>query len=164
MVGLVVAALTGSRRLEGLETAAVISVPLLDRAVLKDDDWDDRDDPFLARTGLVVFPDRVTGGLGPGAQPHSSVWTYAATSTPFSICPARSTWTIPLAVMMGDLVGAAVARQSRTIVVAGLDPTVSDTVRSMGALERVPTENFVADVEEAKELIRPLLLADRQGS
>ena len=60
VIGLVVAALTGSRRLEGLETAAVVSVPLLDRAVLEDEDWNDEDDPFQARTGLVVFPDRVT--------------------------------------------------------------------------------------------------------
>ena len=163
VVGLVVAALTGSRRLEGLETAAVISVPLLDRAVLKDYDWDDRDDPFLARTGLVVFPDRVTVA---SARELSRILRLDIRGHQYSIFDMSRTVYLDdsAAVMMGDLVGAAVARQSRTIVVAGLDPTVSDTVRSMGALERVPTENFVADVEEAKELIRPLLLADRQGN
>lgn len=60
VIGLIVVALTGSRRLEGLETAAVVSVPLLDRAVLEDSDRKEDDDPFQARTGLVVFPDRVT--------------------------------------------------------------------------------------------------------
>ena len=53
------------------------------------------------------------------------------------------------AVMMGELTGVAMARQSRTIVVAGMSQSVSDTVHSMGALNRVPAENFAADAEEA---------------
>jgi len=68
------------------------------------------------------------------------------------------------AAMMGDLVGVAMARQSRTIVIAGMNQDVSDTVRSMGVLDRVPAENLAADAEEAKRIIRPLLLGDRQGS
>lgn len=68
------------------------------------------------------------------------------------------------AVMMGDLVGVAMARQFRTIVIAGMNQAVSDTVRSMGVLDRVPAENIAADMEEAKQIIRPLLLAGRSGS
>ena len=60
VIGLVVAALTGSRQLESVEASAVISVPLLDTSVLDESEWGKVDDPFLARTGLVVFPDRVT--------------------------------------------------------------------------------------------------------
>ena len=68
------------------------------------------------------------------------------------------------AVMMGDLVGVAMARQSRTIIIAGMNQDVSDTVRSMGVLDRVPAENPAANVEEAKQIIRPLLLAERSAS
>ena len=45
-----------------------------------------------------------------------------------------------------------------------MTPAVSDIVHAMGVFDRVPAGNFAADVEEAKQIIRPLLLADRQGS
>ena len=163
MIGLVAAALTGSRRLEGLETAAVVSVPLLDRAVLEDDDWADEDDPFQARTGLVVFPDRVTVA---SARELSRILRLDIRGHQYSIFDMSRTVYLDdsAAAMMGDLVGAAMARQSRTIVIAGMNPTVTDTVRSMGVLDRVPAGNLAADVDEAKQIIRPLLLAGRSGS
>ena len=68
------------------------------------------------------------------------------------------------AVMIGELTNTAMSRQSRTIAVAGMTPAVSDIVRVMGVFDRVPAENFADDVEEAKEIIRPLLLADRSAS
>ena len=160
VIGLVVAALTGSRRLESMETGAVVSVPLLDRAVLEDEDWDD-DDPFQARTGLVVFPDRVTVA---SARELSRILRLDIRGHQYTIFDMSRTVYLDdsAAVMMGDLVGVAIARQSRTIVVSGMSQAVSDTVHSMGALDRVPAGNFAADVEEAKRIIRPLLLADRQ--
>ena len=68
------------------------------------------------------------------------------------------------AVMIGELTNTAMAQQSRTIAVAGITPAVSDIVHAMGVFDRVPAGNFAADAEEAKRIIRPLLLADRQGS
>lgn len=162
VIGLVVAALTGSRRLEGLETASVVSVPLLDRAVLQDTDWDEDDDPFQAHTGLVVFPDRVTVA---SARELSRILRLDISGHQYSIFDMSRTIYLDdsAAATMGDLVGVAMARQSRTIIIAGMNQSVSDTVRSMGVLDRVPNENLVTDVEEAKRIIRPLLLADRQG-
>ena len=162
VIGLVVAALTGSRRLEGLETASVVSVPLLDRAVLQDADWDEDDDPFQAHTGLVVFPDRVTVA---SARELSRILRLDISGHQYSIFDMSRTVYLDdsAAATMGDLVGVAMARQSRTIIIAGMNQSVSDTVRSMGVLDRVPDENLVTDVEEAKRIIRPLLLADRQG-
>ena len=163
VVGLVVAALTGSRRLESLETASVVSVPLLDRTVLAEDDWDDEDDPFLAHSGLVVFPDRVTVA---SARELSRILRLDIRGHQYTIFDMSRTVFLDdsAAATMGDLVDVALARQSRTIIIAGMNQSVSDTVRSMGVLDRVPSENFAADVEEAKRIIRPLLLADRRGS
>ena len=163
VVGLVAAALAGSRRLEGLETAAVISVPLLDRAVLEEEDWNDEDDPFQARTGLVVFPDRVSVA---SARELSRILRLDIRGHQYSIFDMSRTVYLDdsAAAMMGDLVGVATARQSRTIVIAGMNQTVSDTVRSMEVLDRVPPQNLAADVEEAKQVIGPLLLAGRPGS
>ena len=159
VIGLVVAALTGSRRLEGLETASVVSVPLLDRALLEEGDWDENADSFQARTGLVVFPDRVTVA---SSRELSRILRLDIRGHQYSIFDMSRTVYMDdsAAAMMGDLVGVAMARQSRTIVIAGMNQTVADTVRSMGVLDRVPAGNLAADVEEAKQIIRPLLLAD----
>ncbi len=163
VIGLVVAALTGSRRLEGLEASAVVSVPLLDSAVLEESDWDEDADPFQARTGLVVFPDRVTVA---SSRELSRILRLDIRGHQYSIFDMSRTVYMDdsAAAMMGDLVGVAMARQSRTIVIAGMNPTVLATVRSMGVLDRVPAENLAADVEEAKRIIRPLLLAERAES
>ena len=160
VIGLVVAALTGSRRLEGLEASAVVSVPLLDSSVLEESDWDEDADPFQARTGLVVFPDRVTVA---SSRELSRILRLDIRGHQYSIFDMSRTVYMDdsAAAMMGDMVGVAMARQSRTIVIAGMNQTVSDTVRSMGVLDLVPAENLAADVEEAKQKIRPLLLADR---
>ena len=160
VIGLVVAALAGSRQLEDLETAAVVSVPLLDRSVLEEEDWDENDDPFQARTGLVVFPDRVTVA---SARELSRILGLDIRGHQYSIFDMSRTVYIDdsAAVMMSDLTGVAMARQSRTIVIAGMNQAVLATVRSMGVLDRVPAGNLAADVAEAKRIIRPLLLAGR---
>ena len=158
VIGLVVAALTGSRKLQGLETSAVVSVPLLDRAIIEEDQWDDDADPFQARTGLVVFPDRVTVA---SARELSRILRLDIRGHQYTIFDMSRTVYMDdsAAAMMGDLVGVAVARQSRTIVIAGVNREVLGTFRSMGVLDRVPAGNLAADVEGAKQIIRPLLLA-----
>ena len=42
------------------------------------------------------------------------------------------------AVIITDLVTIAMSRQTRTIVIAGMKQTISDTMHSMGLLEGVP--------------------------
>lgn len=159
VIGLVVAALSGSRRLEGLETAALVSVPLLDRAVLEDEDWDEEADPFQARTGLVVFPDRVTVA---SARELSRILRPDIRGHQFSIFDMSRTVYIDdsAAVIISELTGIVMARRSRTIIIAGMNPDVSDTLHSMGLLDRVSTGNFAADMEEAKQIIRPMLRQD----
>ena len=158
VIGLVVAALAGSRQLEDLETAAVVSVPLLDRSVLQDYGWNENDDPFQARTGLVVFPDRVTVA---SARELSRILRLDIRGHQYSIFDMSRTVYLDdsAAVMIGDLVGVAIARQARTIVIAGLNPDLSGTIRSMGVLDRVPAENFALDMEEAKQIVRGFLVA-----
>ena len=163
VIGLVVAALTGSRQLESVEASAVVSVPLLDTAVLDRSEWDENADLFQARTGLVVFPDHVTVA---SSRELSRILRIDIGGHQYSIFDMSHTVFMDdsAAAMMGDLVGVAMARRSRTIVIAGMNEAVLSTVRSMGVLDRVPAGNIAADVEEAKQLIRPLLLADRMES
>lgn len=159
VIGLVVAALTGSRRLESLETAALVSVPLLDRAVLSHEEWDDEADPFQARTGLVVFPDRITVA---SAREVSRILRPDIRGHQFSIFDMSRTQYVDdsAAIIINELITVAMARQSRTIIIAGMNQDVEDTLNSMGLLDRVPKQNFAANMDGAREIIRPLLLAD----
>lgn len=158
VVGLVVAALAGSRRVERLEAAALVSVPLLDRTVLNED-WDPDSDPFQAHTGLVVFPDRVTVA---SARELSRVLRPDIRGHQYSIFDLSRTLYIDdsAAVIISELISIAMARHTRTIIIAGMTEDVADTMHSMGLLNKVPDENYAPDVEEAKRIIKPLLLEE----
>ena len=159
VIGLVVAVLMGYRRLEGLETSALVSVPLLDSTVLDDEDLYEDADPFQARCGLVIFPDRVTLA---SARELSRILRLDIRQQRISIFDFSNTEYIDdsAAVTISELLGFAMAARSRTIVIAGLRQEVADTLHSMRLLNRVPAGNFAADVEEAKQLVRPMLMQD----
>lgn len=156
VVGLVVAMLTGSRRIQRLEAADLVSVPLLDRTVLAGD-WDPGSDPFQAHTGLVVFPDRVTVA---SARELSRVLRPDIRGHQYSIFDLSRTRYVDdsAAVIIGELVSIAMARHTRTIIIAGMTGDVYDTMHSMGLLNNVPEEHYASDIEEAKRIVRPLLL------
>ncbi len=160
LIGLVMAVLFSYRRQESLEVSELVSVPLLDRALLDDDELDDDEDPFQARTGLVVFPDRVTVA---SARQLSRILRPDIKQQQFSIFDFSRTVYIDdtASVIISELIGVAVAARSRTIVIAGLRQDLADTLHSMRLLDRVPAGNFAADLDEAKQVIRPML---RQGS
>ena len=61
------------------------------------------------------------------------------------------------AVIISELVAMAMARHTRTIIIAGMNRTVSDPMHFMGLLDDVPPENYASDVDEAKRIISPLL-------
>ena len=155
VIGLVVAGLLGARRLENLEAGELISVPVLDRAVLGAD-FDDDADPFQARTGLVVFPERVTVASGrevsrivrPDIRGHQIV-VFDMSRTVYLDDSAS--------VIIGELVQIAMAQRSRTFIIAGLTDSVANTLHSMGLLDRVPKEHFAVDMEEAMQIVRPML-------
>ena len=160
LIGLVMAVLFSYRRQESLEVSELVSVPLLDRALLEDDELDDDEDPFQARTGLVVFPDRVTVA---SARQLSRILRPDIRQQQFSIFDFSRTVYIDdtASVIISELIGVAVAARSRTIVIAGLRQDLAETLHSMRLLDRVPAGNFAADLDEAKQVIRPML---RQGS
>lgn len=158
VVGLVVAALAGSRRIERLETAELVSVPLLDRTILEDD-WDPGFDPFQAHSGLVVFPDRVTVA---SARELSRVLRPDIRGHQYSIFDLSRTLYIDdsAAVIIAELVSIAAAQHTRTIIIAGMLGDVADDMHSMGLLDGLPKENYASDAQEAKRIIRPLLLEE----
>ena len=149
LIGLVAAALIGARRVEGLELGRPVSVPMLDRAILGEKNIDDGTDPFEARTGLVVFPDRVSVA---SARELTRIVIFDLSKTIYVDDSA--------AVMIGQLVNTAMARSARRFVIAGLQGDVADSLNALDLLARVPPEHFAADLDEAKRIVRPMLRGD----
>ena len=156
VVGLVVAALTGARRIETLEVDSMISTPVLDQVILGEDDQQGDVDPFQARTGLVVFPDRVTVA---SAREVSRILRSDIRAHQVVVFDMSRTQYVDdtAAVAIGGLIRIAMAQRTRTLIVCGLRPDVASTLNSLRVLDSVPRANIVSDMEAAKEIIRPIL-------
>lgn len=155
VVGLVVAALTGARRIEALEVDSMISTPVLDQAILGEDEHGGID-PYQARTGLVVFPDRVTVA---SAREVSRILRSDIRGHQVVVFDMSRTQYVDdtAAVAIGGLIRIAMAQRSRTLIVCGLNADVAGTLNALRVLDSVPRANIVPDVEAAKGLIRPIL-------
>ena len=132
----------------------MISTPVLDQAML--DDSDDDVDPFEARTGLVVFPDRVTVA---SARETSRILRSDIRGHQVVVFDMSRTLYVDdtAAIAIGDLIRIALAVRSRTLIISGLHEDVANTLNSLRVLDRVPPGNIVAHMEEAREIIRPIL-------
>ena len=62
------------------------------------------------------------------------------------------------ATLIGRLIDSAAARQTRQFVIAGLTGDVEHTFKSMGYLGKIPQENFVANMDEARAILKTMLL------
>ena len=111
----------------------------------------------------MVFPGRVmvesARGLSrilrPDLRGHQ-IFTFAMSRTEYIDDSAAMT--------IRELITIAAARQTRTIIIAGIHQDVSHTLHSMALLDRVPAENVASALEDAKLIIRPMLLSDRSES
>ncbi len=156
VVGLVAASLTGARQLEGLEASSMVSTPVLDVAILGDDETDGNIDPFEARTGLVIFPDRVTVA---SAREISRVLRADIRGHRIVVLDLSRTLYVDdtAAVAIGGLFRIAMAQRTRTLIVCGLNPDVAAALNALRVMDAVPRANVVSTFEEAKEIIRPIL-------
>lgn len=150
VIGFVVAAFLSSRALEGVEMRRLVSVPLLDADIL-----DDAADPFGAHSGLVMFPDVVTV-----ASAQELVRIVGRDVGEHRIVVLDLSRTVYIddtaAIMVGRLIGTVGARE---FVISGLSPAVAQKLQSLNILARVPANNFAANLDEAKSIVKPILQA-----
>ena len=59
--------------------------------------------------------------------------------------------------IIGQLIDVATDLGTRRFIIAGLQPEVTETLKSMKILDSIPASNFVANLEEAKLVARPML-------
>ena len=159
LIGLIAAAFIGARRAEGHELGRLVSAPLLDRAILGNDNIDDATDPFEARTDLVVFPDRVSVASARELIRIVSRDVGGHRIVIFDLC--RTIYVDDTAaVIIGQLVDTAMTRSARRFVIASLQGDVADRLNALDLLAGVPPEHFAADLDEAKRIVKPMLRRD----
>ena len=159
-VGLIAAAMTSARQIEGLELQSVVSTPLLDMTFLADPEADeefdlDTDDPFSARAGLLSLRGSFTVA--------SSIKLFGTMSTDIAghevvIFDFSDTIHIDdsAALVMGQLIDAALDENTQVIVMSLSGPT-AETLRILGSLRNVPEDHFVDNLDEARTVARQLL-------
>ncbi len=60
------------------------------------------------------------------------------------------------AVIIGHLIETAATLGTRQVIVVGLRPEVAATLNSMRLLDRIPESNFVANLDDAKLVAKPM--------
>ncbi len=150
LIGFVLSSLVTYMQTQRFEAARLRSVPVLDRVVFGNAPGMD---PFSARTGLVVFPEQVTIAsarelsriVSPDIR-HHRLLLFDLSNTQFVDLTA--------AVVISQLVNAALAGGRKTIVVVGMRPEVRRTFDALKLLARVPSDHLVPDLAAGYGVIR----------
>jgi SulP family sulfate permease len=153
LIGFVLSSLVTYMQTQRFEAARLRSVPVLDRVVFGDAPGID---PFGARTGLVAFPEQVTIAsarelsriVSPDIR-HHRLLLFDLSNTQFVDLTA--------AVVISQLVNAALAGGRKTIVVVGMRPEVRRTFDALKLLARVPPDHLVPDLTAGYDMIRSMV-------
>ena len=153
VVGMITAAVTSARQFERLELDSVVSTPLLDQTFLgtKGDD----DDVFAARVGLVALR-----GNFSVASAAKMINTISVDIRDHEIVILDFSNTIYMddsaALVMEQLIDGALA-EDVVCIVMGLTGLPATTLSALNVLRRVPEENFVEDLDRAREVAKRML-------
>lgn len=150
LIGFVLSSLVTYMQAQRFEADRLRSIPVLDRIVFGDMPGMD---PFGARTGLVAFPEQVTIAsarelsriVSPDIR-HHRVLLFDLSNTEFVDLTA--------AVVISQLVNAALAGGRKTIVIVGMRPEVRRTFDALGLLARVSPDHLVPDLAAGYGIVR----------
>ena len=155
VVGLIAAGMAYSRQLERLELDNVVSVPLSDQSFLMIEEDGDDVDEFSARAGLVALRGsfsvassvKLINAISLDIQEHEIV-----------ILDFSGTVSIDdsAALVVEQMIDIAIAEDTECIVM-GLTGAPETALLSLNVLKRVPEDQFVADLNEAREVSQRLL-------
>ena len=156
-IGLIAAGMASARQLERLELDSVVSVPLLDRSFLgnQQDQDEDETDAFSARVGLVALRGRFSvassnkliNGLSVDIRDHEVV-ILDFSDTVYMDDSA--------ALVVEQMIDTAIAEDTECIVM-GLSGSPAATLQTLNVLQHVPEDHFAATLDDAREIARRLL-------
>ena len=154
-IGLIAAGMASARQLERFELDSVVSVPLLDRTFLQSEEDEEDADVFSARVGLVALRGTLTV-----ASSRKLINTISVDIRDHEVVILDFTGTVYMddsaALVVEQLVDAAIAEDT-TCIVMGLEGSPADTLHGLNALQHVPSDHYVATLDEARDLAWRLL-------
>ncbi len=156
VVGMIAAMVTSARQFERLELDSVVSTPLLDQAFLGTNSADGDDaDIFSARVGLVALR-----GNFSVASAAKMINTISVDIRDHEIVILDFSNTVYMddsaALVMEQLIDGAMAEDVNCIVM-GLTGLPATTLSALNVLRHVPEENFVEDLDGAREVAKRIL-------
>ena len=160
-IGLIVAGMATARQLERLELDSVASFPLLDRTFFASRTDTSEIDEYAARVGIVALrgsftvasSNRLITAISEDIREHEVV-VLDFTNTVYIDDSA--------ALVVEQMIEVANDEDTATIVM-GLDEDAEATLQGLGALDDVPVENFVVDINEAADVAFRILDEETQG-
>ena len=154
-IGLIVAGMASARQFERLELESVISVPLLDRSFLLSQEGANEVDAFSARVGLVALRGSFTV-----ASSNKLINTISVDIRDHEVVILDFSDTVYVddsaALVVEQLIDGAIAEDTACVVM-GLAGLPATTLQALNVLRRVPEENFVETLDDARETARRIL-------
>ena len=156
IIGLIAAGMASARQFERLEMDSVVSVPLLDTAFLDtDDDGEDDQEMFSARTGLVALrgsfsvasSNKLIDAISLDIEQHEVV-ILDFTDTVYVDDSA--------ALVVEQLIDTAID-EGTGVIIMGLAGNPAITLKALNVLRHVPEDRFVSNLEEAKGVAGKIL-------
>ena len=154
-IGLIAAGMASARQFERLELESVISVPLLDKSFLLSQEGANEVDAFSARVGLVALRGSFTV-----ASSNKLINTISVDIRDHEVVILDFSDTVYVddsaALVVEQLIDGAIAEDTACVVM-GLAGLPATTLQALNVLRRVPEENFVETLDDARETARRIL-------
>ena len=156
-IGLIAAAMASAKQFERLELDSVVSVPLLDRTFLasKEQADDEQASDFSARVGLVSLR-----GSFSVASANKLINTISMDIRDHEVVILDFSDTVYMddsaALVVEQLIDSALDEDTGCIVMA-LEGRPAVTLRALNVLRRVPEDQFVNSLDEARDTARRML-------
>ena len=156
-IGLIAAGIASARQFERLELDSVVSTPLLDRSFLTGLPGVEKADPFSARVGLVALR-----GSFSVASSNKLINSLSVDIRDHEIVILDFSETVYMddsaALVVEQMIDTAIAEDTDCLVM-GLKNPIAGTLDSLNILQRVPADHVVADLDDARETAKSLLMA-----
>ena len=154
-IGLIAAGMASARQFERLQLDSVVSVPLLDRSFLNSDEGASDQDAFSARVGLVALR-----GSFSVASANKLINTISVDIRDHEVVILDFSDTVYIddsaALVVEQMIDTAMAEDTECIIM-GLRGAPAVSLQSLNVLQRVPEDQFVATLDEARETAKRIL-------
>ena len=161
VIGLIAAGMASARQFERMELDSVVSVPLLDRTFLygNGDSNDDLDsaDPFSARVGLVSL--RGSFSVASSSKLITAISVDIAQHEVVIVDFSNTVYIDDSAALVVEQMIDIAIEQNTGCIVMGLTGLPATSLLALNVLQRVPAEQFAADLDEARVIARRMLNA-----